>query len=480
LTRPEVYQIARVEPKAGVEWKRIEFPVPMVKEYPADKVAISIMFGGQKQEVEIADLALVAMDDSYAQALQASRPKINGVPAADAGQSWKMIWNDEFDGTSLDASKWVIGEGKRHDAMRSPKAVKLDGEGHLVMGIFREGDTVYNSWVDTGDKFVHAYGFYTARMKMHASTGHWNAFWLQTTSTGDVDGSGRDGTEIDIMEKPWIGPEVNHALHWDGYGADHKSAGLRSINPGVMEGWHTFSLLWTPDIYVFYVDDYEVYRTNAGGVCQVPAQIRLTDEAEAKDNSWAGNVKNAKLPDAWMVDYVRVYDLFDASGKPVFPVRTAPKSPVAAAAMPSDGNLIRNGGFESAGVWSLNNWAKNDVLLETDTANPHSGAAAQKITVRAIKTSPVTEFVQEVPIKPGQKASLSFWVRGNVPTLKAELRQMMPPFASLFSLPATPSDEWKEYTASISVAENAGAARITFRIEGVGTLWLDDVRMAAE
>ena len=40
--------------------------------------------------------------------------------------------------------------------------------------------------------------------------------------------------------------------------------------PGVMEGWHTFSLLWLPDEYVFYVDGKETWRTKAGGVCQVP------------------------------------------------------------------------------------------------------------------------------------------------------------------------------------------------------------------
>ena len=58
-----------------------------------------------------------------------------------------------------------------------------------------------------------------------------------------VGDEGRDGTEIDIMEKPWLDDRVQHTLHWDGYGKDHKSEGKVVKVPGVMEGFHTFALL---------------------------------------------------------------------------------------------------------------------------------------------------------------------------------------------------------------------------------------------
>ncbi len=51
----------------------------------------------------------------------------------------------------------------------------------------------------------------------------------------------------------------------------------------------------------------ETWRTNAGGVCQVPEYIKLSDEI----GNWAGDIKNAELPDKFLVDYVRVYDLVD-------------------------------------------------------------------------------------------------------------------------------------------------------------------------
>ena len=83
----------------------------------------------------------------------------------------------------------------------------------------------------------------------------------------------------------------------------HKSAGHNFRRDGVMEGWHTFSLLWTPNEYVFYVDGQETWRTAAGGVCQVLEFIKLTEEI----GKWGGDIHQAKLPDYFLVDYVRVY-----------------------------------------------------------------------------------------------------------------------------------------------------------------------------
>ncbi len=53
------------------------------------------------------------------------------------------------------------------------------------------------------------------------------------------------------------------------------------------------------------VDGKETWRTTTGGVCQVPLYIKLSDEI----GDWGGDIKEAKLPDQFLVDYVRVYDL---------------------------------------------------------------------------------------------------------------------------------------------------------------------------
>ena len=170
-----------------------------------------------------------------------------------------------------------------------------------------DGDKPTDGCIITQGKFEHAFGYYVARVKFQKEPGHWSAFWITGPGVSKVGDGGRDGAEIDIMEKPWLDDRVTHNLHWDGYGEHHQHAGTRTSVPGVMEGWHTFGLLWLPDEYVFYVDGKETWRSKAGGVCQVPQYMLLSDEI----GPWAGDITKAKLPDRFLVDYVRVYDLVD-------------------------------------------------------------------------------------------------------------------------------------------------------------------------
>jgi beta-glucanase (GH16 family) len=139
---------------------------------------------------------------------------------------------------------------------------------------------------------------------MPRQPGHWPAFWFMSDGVGRVGDEGRDGTEIDVVEMPWRDGRLTMNLHWDGYGEHHKSAGTKVTIPAVTEGDHTYGLLWTPKEYVFDVDGKEVWRSSAGGVSQVPEFLKLTEEI----GKWAGDIKQAALPDYFKVDYVRVYE----------------------------------------------------------------------------------------------------------------------------------------------------------------------------
>jgi beta-glucanase (GH16 family) len=231
------------------------------------------------------------------------------LPSPTDGKSLKLIWQDEFESNQLDDSKWEPRpDGKRKGGWWSPRAVSLDGDGHLVITTFMDDGKPTTGCVWTKGKFEHSFGYYVAQVKFQKQPGHWSAFWINGVGIGKVGDGGRDGTEIDIMEKPWLDDRVQHTFHWDGYGEHHKSEGKVVEVPDVMEGWHTFGLLWLPDEYIFYVDGQETWRSKAGGVCQVPQYMLLSDEI----GSWAGDVGEAKLPDRFLVDYVRVYDLVDA------------------------------------------------------------------------------------------------------------------------------------------------------------------------
>jgi beta-glucanase (GH16 family) len=233
------------------------------------------------------------------------------LPPPPADKQWKLAWQDEFSGTRLDESKWNrLGDWKRRDGYWVQEDAYLDGKGNLVLRTRKDGNRFTCGAVNTRAKFEHAFGYYVTRCKLPTQPGHWPAFWLMCDGVNTVGNEGRDGTEIDIIEVPWGDGRLTSNLHWDGYGKDHKSAGNKFTQAGVMEGWHTFGLLWLPDQYVFYVDGKETWRSSAGGVSQVPEFIKLTEEI----GTWGGAIQKAALPDYTQVDYVRVYDAKPKAG----------------------------------------------------------------------------------------------------------------------------------------------------------------------
>jgi alpha-L-fucosidase len=227
------------------------------------------------------------------------------LPPLPEGQAWKLAWSDEFEGDAVDQSRWeLLGDWKRRDGYWVKEDAYLDGRGHLILRTKKDGDRYTCGAVRTKGRFEHRYGYWVCRCRFPEQPGHWPAFWLMTDGVGKISNGGRDGTEIDIMEKPWREDRTTQNLHWDGYGKEHQHAGTTFTVPGLSEGFHTFGLYWTPQEYVFYVNGQETWRTSAGGVSQVPQFAKLTEEI----GRWGGDIIQADLPDEFVVDYVRVYD----------------------------------------------------------------------------------------------------------------------------------------------------------------------------
>ena len=226
--------------------------------------------------------------------------------APPAGKHWKHIWGDEFTGKKVDGTKWEkVGDGPRRRAFWMRECAFLDGKGNLIVESKKKGERYLCGGLRSKGRFMHAFGYYEIRCKVPDQVGTWAAFWLYAPCVGKVGNGGRDGAEIDIFEAVWRDrDEINVAIHWDGYGKAHRSHGGAVKAPGVNTGFHTFGLDWTPEEYVFYYDDKEIKRTSAGGVCQVPLYVKVTTEI----GKWAGDIRQATLPDSFVVDYVRVYE----------------------------------------------------------------------------------------------------------------------------------------------------------------------------
>lgn len=241
-------------------------------------------------------------------------------------RDWKLTFSDDFDGTGKpDPTKWQSENYNRRDNPNGPDGwwdeeyARLDGEGNLILSVARipnrnRDDDPYDfavGMVSTKGLFQQRFGKFEMRGRLPQETGWWAAFWLFSKSAAEVGHAGRDGTEIDILEGFGQSDRVGHALHWDGKAKSPQSEEKKFNWPGVRDGFHTYALEWSPTEYIFFVDGEETWRSDAGGVSQVPAYVKLTGEISTLDwavgPGWAGPIDPATYPDKYIIDYVRVW-----------------------------------------------------------------------------------------------------------------------------------------------------------------------------
>ncbi len=225
------------------------------------------------------------------------------------GRNMTLTFIDEFDSKRMDFTKWEYCP----DWTRADRGGKWDSsqvnfeDGKLVLSVDYNAEKGHyvSGAIRSKNLFEQAYGYYECSMKVQEVPGFWSAFWLLSQTVSSVGNGAKDGVEIDIMEAyNYDRKGLNFALHWDGYGDDHKSVGEGTIRPDLYDGnYHTYGLLWTDDMYIWYVDGKECWRSNESGICEVPVYLKLSLEV----GSWAGEIDLEKLPANVYVDYVRVY-----------------------------------------------------------------------------------------------------------------------------------------------------------------------------
>ena len=217
---------------------------------------------------------------------------------------YELAWEDQFDGDTLDPKKWEVrGVGPRALGFVSPEAVKVEG-GFLKLSALKKEDRILIGAVGTQNRYLTKYGFFECRAQLQKSPGIWAAFWIQSSEISKGEDPAIYGAEIDILEFfKKLGPDiVSHNVHW-AYGPNQKTTrGMQSYLKGVSEGFHNFALEWTPEKYVFFVDGYKFYEVT-NGLSQIEEYLILSMEIPSKPEE----IKNTVFPDAFIVDYVKVY-----------------------------------------------------------------------------------------------------------------------------------------------------------------------------
>jgi beta-glucanase (GH16 family) len=261
--------------------------------------------------------------------------------AAPGGKTWTLEFDAEFDGTSLDTTKftpcfdWNTGnctssfnDGKEHYL---PSQVRVgDGMARLVAEPLNppysdsecyEGACTYKSGllstarVDQSGPYLYefTYGYVEARLKVAATSGMSTGFWMIPTN--------RDfqyDFEIDILENLGGKPDVIYQTYqYDSRQSMHKVNDVIRETNGMCPkldysaDFHTYGVDWQPDHIAFYIDGTECGRFTATAASQItnePMQIILS---LGVDNEWP-RAANLVLPSQTVtdhvdVDYVRVW-----------------------------------------------------------------------------------------------------------------------------------------------------------------------------
>jgi beta-glucanase (GH16 family) len=273
-----------------------------------------------------------------------------------SGEGWKLVWNDEFNGTEIDTTKWswetnCWGGGNNELQCytdRPDNAFLRDGK--LVIHARSEsftGPAEPLEWEsNAGDRTLPytsarmrtlgqgdwKYGRIEVRAKLPEGQGIWPAVWMLPTDW--VYGGWAASGEIDIMEAVNLSTDKDMAIHgtihygreWPGQASSGTSYTFDGFNP--VDNFHTYALEWSRREMRWYVDDvHYATQKSSGWYAQVmgddgyhetvPGDAPFDQRFHllmnvAVGGNWPGAPDDSTVFPAEMeVDFVRVFECED-------------------------------------------------------------------------------------------------------------------------------------------------------------------------
>lgn len=261
--------------------------------------------------------------------------------------TWNYQWGDEFNGTSVDETKWDYWYGWARSIFgNKEQQYYSDGKNHKVengtLKIVARKESLTAKMVDwlpekdslkNGDKFydfnLHhfdytsgmiksniqfTYGFFEIRFKAPKDRGMWPAFWIY---------GGTPNEEIDIME---LKGERPNQIHVDTHCADECDffktwygkklnwGGWTKLNGNLNDGYNVVAGEWQPDGVKYYVNG------NCVAVSKVKFSVKKALVANlalpSNDGPFhPGPAKTFTESEPFEIDYIRVWNLPDMKAK---------------------------------------------------------------------------------------------------------------------------------------------------------------------
>ena len=241
----------------------------------------------------------------------------------------RLIWFDEFDGPTLDTTKWTayVGDGcpelcgfgnqELQYYSDRPENVSV-GNGILTITALADSfkTRAYSSAkLVTKHKGDWQYGRIEVMAKVPGGRGNWPAIWMLPTKN-KYGGWPRSG-EIDIMEHVGFDPsKVFGTVHTESFNhIKGTQKGDSMMVNNLYDQFHLYAVEWYPDRIDFFIDDnkYHSFVNTGSGTSDDwpfdhPFYLILN---VALGGSWGGKngIANDIFPNRMEIDYVRVYEL---------------------------------------------------------------------------------------------------------------------------------------------------------------------------
>jgi len=246
-----------------------------------------------------------------------------------AVKGWELLWEDNFNGTALDTSKWnvLMREQSKHGELQYyvPDEVYVEkGLLRLRSRVRNYGSMKYTSGrLDTRNKVAPVYGRFEIRARLPTGKGVWPAHWLYPQNRNwpmeymmlEAVAAGKESlipeerpwySEIDIMEFLGHEPDILYGtLHYYTFDGQKKtSSGKETGVVSYPDDFHVYALEWEPDGIRWYIDG-RLYHSTVLGVPHTPHYLIINT---AIGGSWPGNPDSTTVfPQYHDIDYVRLY-----------------------------------------------------------------------------------------------------------------------------------------------------------------------------
>ena len=272
-------------------------------------------------------------------------------------ENWnpEPVWRDEFDGNSLDETKWdyyTSGWKDENQQVQNcyrnrPENVNVNGGSLNLVGLYKPGETCTGNtktgnftsgFVQTKNKAYFKYGYIEARIKMPKNKSTWPGFWMSPNNSPYGPGW-PDWGEIDIVEAKGSNRQFAASdAHWRDKNTPTGQTGSHRNRQGVIPPskfgtnndtteWHTYGVKWTEGKLEYFIDGEwhhtitEFKNSNSTGSPNGPfdqdffLRLNLAIGGTYIDSPWddpnnsVGAANGEGFPATMSIDYVRVYEM---------------------------------------------------------------------------------------------------------------------------------------------------------------------------